>query len=61
MVRIYWELLKALPAIIEFLKALQKAKQQRDDETKLSEDVKVIQKAFEERDAEKLNALFNSK
>lgn len=55
------EFLKALPALIRFLNAIQKANAARETETKLADDVKVIHDAFETKDASKLNDLFNSR
>lgn len=63
--KFYWEILKALPAIVKMLEAYQKAKADAEAEnaikSKVADDVKEIHNAFESKDAEKLRALFNSK
>lgn len=58
---IFWELLKALPEIVRLLEALQKQQQEVAVNRKVSEDIKTIHEAFNEKDPAKLNALFNSK
>lgn len=58
----FWiEFFKALPALVELVKELQKAQVEAKVETKVADDVKTIQEAFKSRDAQKLTDLFNSK
>lgn len=57
----YFALIKALPFIIERLKAYEAAQAEGKVEEKLQADVKEIHSAFATKDATKLRALFNSK
>lgn len=57
----FWiEFFKALPALIELVKEIQKAQKENEVQKKVSEDVKTIHEAFKTKDADKLNKLFNS-
>lgn len=58
----FWiEFFKALPALVELVRELQKAQVEAQVEKKVADDVKTIKEAFKNRDAQKLNDLFNSK
>lgn len=57
----FWNLIKALPEIIQLLNALQKAVDEAETDRKVKDDLKAIHEAFTTKDAAKLNALFSSK
>ena len=58
----FWiEFFKALPALVELIRELQKAQIENEVKKKVADDVKTINEAFKTKDADKLNALFNSK
>jgi hypothetical protein len=57
----YWELVKALPKIIAFLEAIERAQAENKIEEKVAEDAKKLKDAFAAKDAKALRALFNSK
>ena len=54
-------LILSLPELIQLLKALQKQIDEAETDRKVKNDLKTISEAFREKDAAKLNALFNSK
>jgi hypothetical protein len=57
----FWiEFFKALPALVELIRELQKAQIEGEVKKKVADDVKTINEAFKTKDADKLNKLFNS-
>lgn len=52
---------KALPDILKLIQTLQARIDEEGIDRKVADDVKTINDAFASKDAEKLNALFNSK
>lgn len=57
---VYWTLIKALPDIIALLRALQKGIDEAETQRKVTDDLKQIHEAFNEKDPAKLRALFNN-
>ena len=51
-------LIVALPEILELIERVQKRIETEKLNRKVSDDIKAITKAFEEKDAEKLNEIF---
>ncbi len=58
--KLIYNLILALPEIIELLKALQKRIDKADKDRRVADDIKTIHEAFSEKDPAKLNSLFNS-
>jgi uncharacterized protein Yka (UPF0111/DUF47 family) len=56
----FMTLLKALPEILQLIKALQKAADQAEADRKVKDDIKTIHQAFDANDPELLRRLFNS-
>lgn len=56
----FWNFIKALPALLELFKTLDKRIQEAELDRKVVDDVKTIHGAFVDKDPAKLNALFNS-
>lgn len=50
----------ALPEIIRLVNKVQKEIERQQTNRKVADDIKAINDAFEARDAEKLNEIFNS-
>jgi hypothetical protein len=59
MIKAIIDLLNALPEIIKLLKILDEKNKQRQIDAKIKDDIKAINKAFKEKDAEALNRIFN--
>lgn len=53
-------LLTALPEIIRLIKTLQENQRENQKAQAIKEDIKKINKAFEDQDAEALRAIFNN-
>lgn len=60
MIKAIIDLLNALPEIIKLLKLLDEKNKQRQVDAKVKDDIKAINKAFKEKDAEALNRIFNN-
>lgn len=55
-----WLLITALPDLIKLLQALQKTIEEANTDRKVTDDLKSLHEAFSEKDASKLNHIFNS-
>lgn len=53
-------LLRALPEVISLIKTIQARQREKEVQSKIKEDLKKIDEAFKNEDAEALNKLFNS-
>jgi hypothetical protein len=53
-------LIAYLPEILRLIKAIQENQKKSEIERLLKDDIKIINKAFEEQDAKALNDLFNN-
>jgi len=56
----FWALLVSLPEILKLIENIQKANKERKIQKKVNDDIKKINEAFEQKDADKLNEIFNS-
>lgn len=54
-------LISALPEIIKLIQALQLKADEAEKEQKIKEDLKKLHEAFNEKNPDKLNAIFNNK
>lgn len=52
--------IQCLPTLLKIIAYAQKANEEAETQRHVKEDLKVIEDAFKEQDAEKLRALFNS-
>lgn len=60
MFKALWALLLALPELLELIRAIQKANQEVKTDKKIKDDLRKISEAFKDKDAKKLNDVFNS-
>ncbi len=57
----FWEFLKAVPTLLKLVDIIIAANKEAETKIKVADSVNKINEAYRERDAEKLNAIFNSK
>ena len=55
-----WNLLAALPSLVKLLGTIQERIDEEGTKRRVSEDVKKIHEAFDEKDPKKLNDLFRA-
>lgn len=60
LIKALYALIIALPEIIKLIKELEKRHQDEMNNKKIKKDLKEIGQAFEDRDPDKLNRIFNS-
>ena len=60
MIKIIHSLIVALPELIKLVKNIEKQIEAKKTDEKVKDDLKKINEAFEKKDAEALNKLFNS-
>jgi hypothetical protein len=53
-------LIQSLPTILKIIEHVQKANEKAQTDRKVKEDLALVEEAFREKDAEKLNKIFNS-
>lgn len=53
-------LIQCLPTILKIIEYAQKAQEEAETKRQVADDLKIIEQAFKEKDAEKLRSLFNS-
>ena len=60
MLKAIYALIISLPEILRLIKELEKRHKEESKNRKIKEDLKEIEQAFKERDADKLRDIFNS-
>lgn len=60
MIKALVSFLLAIPELIKLIESMQKMASQHNKKIKIKDDIKKINKAFEDGDAKALNDLFNS-